>query len=479
MAPLAHCGVCQRKTATPSRDACHKCDFITCRTCARKWCEAHIRPECPSCHATWPRLELVARLGKTYIHGRSHRLCRGKLLRLRAQPLMVWLAPRTDLERRRGEIRLERSNLRRSIQWIRYKIQHPTLWIPGEIAMRAVHRRTEADDDLWTAELGRLRRELRELNASRSIQSTCRVENCAACGLPNVCSTDDGTVVCSRCGVNTCCRCGLSADSPEHRCDPGDVASREWVERECQACPVCGVRTECAGCATALCPVCQTPWNVTNREVVQLLPDRPEHAPFLHLHRIMPAHRIPGESPEVEHCFPVGPCDGVPHPQPLEDELMESVFATGLVDPCRKWIVVLATFLKTAHKVCAYYKARAASQEQLMRYEACYRYMMNRITSDRLNCLLDLADRSGEFYNEVAQVMEGLLHTFNDLVHRLLSDASRHSEIMAEAECAKRLFSDELWQLQSIYNITAPMPVRRFQWFLGRIPAAHEQWFAE
>lgn len=222
------CAVCvenyNRSTRFPV--PCGQCDFLACRQCYETYLLQHPTPRCMGCARLFSRDDLVSKFSKKFIAGslKTHR-------------------ERCLFDMEKAMLPATQPIVERILEDER------------------VHTRIRE----YTAQIHRLRGEIRRLEDRLSVRSTnpqgeerrAFVRKCPNSECRGFLSTQWKCNLCERRTCKECNECIVALE--EHKCDPANVETVKLLAKDSKACPKCGeLIFKIDGCDQMYCVQCHT-----------------------------------------------------------------------------------------------------------------------------------------------------------------------------------------------------------------------------
>jgi len=430
------CDVCCDRRACG--DACARCQFHTCRACARRWAledpSGDASARCPSCASPWDVHEERARLGAAFVAG-AWRAERRRRLARQETPLLRRTAPLARRELRRRALRQRLRQVGDEI--VRMARDEPGRLDESLLALqRALHRSLDAVE----------RAPLAPPSSTRCAHGGC------------VGYVEAG--VCGTCGEATCDRCGAAVVGA-HACDETAVASRAAVAAQCRPCPSCGAPSlRAEGCPVMWCAGCHAFWHWDTGRLL----DARRGAPHNPDHRAWLARTRRATARELDDI----PCGGVPDDETLRWPLMREVSRFGAVDPRAPEVPAACAALWRAQALRRAYP-RDWSAERAN--EALRLALLTRdIDESQFAVRVERDDRTRRFKRDVGDVLEAFVLAGADVLQRFVADdggdgfPATMAAVALELHAVRSVVDAALADLARAHGRTAPRLGAQWRW---------------
>lgn len=215
---------------------CGYCNYSFCKSCFQTYLLNCIEdPQCMNCKRTFNYDFLINSCTATFINS-EYRDHRRNVLFDREKSLLIETQPYAIVEKQKRELENERNKLKKELR---------------ELEVLVSDKRYE----IYKIEnhLRKLNRETVEENEARKFIRKCPISNCRG-----FLST---RWICGMCDSAICNKCN-ELKQENHECNPENVASMEFLNKDTKPCPECGTFIHrISGCSQMYCTNCNTPWD--------------------------------------------------------------------------------------------------------------------------------------------------------------------------------------------------------------------------
>jgi len=251
------CNICVEKynKSTHLEIKCNYCDFSNCRTCFQKYLLDTVDPYCMNCKKIFTK-EFISEnctqvfIGKEYKKHRENVLLdREKSLMPATQVYVILEKQKDKLREQIKEIEKERAKILTTINIFNNRINSLTYQITN-ININNMNNVNNQNQVVQTSQDKERKKFIRK----------CPMKDCRGflsqqwkCG---ICETK----ICNKCNEE---KLDTECDAEDnHRCDPGNVANMELLNKDTKPCPECGTMIfRISGCNQMFCVECHCAWN--------------------------------------------------------------------------------------------------------------------------------------------------------------------------------------------------------------------------
>lgn len=404
--------------------SCAKCDFVTCRSCARRICceFSSNGGACLKCHQLWTTETLRCLLGITfyktvYRTNRRKQLYANEELRF-AETLQV-----VGTEKRRRELKALASRLstdihngRRDLISERHRVY------------TAIHR-------------------LNERTHTSHPLIYCSSEACNGYVI-------DERGTCGKCPTLTCIHCG-ERKNVGHECTESSVQSLRTIRQDCRPCVRCAapsMRTE--GCAVMWCVHCHTFWHWDTMRVIDVKsnpPHNPDHHEWLSNGNLNRSREI-GDVP----------CGGLPEGEELHVALLRELVLGFDVTSFAQDVIGAADAIHYAQRMRRQYPLwwNDARLNEPLRVA----FLIGDIDQDRFSRCLERQERVNVFRRDIGEVLGTFVLAAADIFQRFCSTESHCVETCISIDALRSLTNTTLRALGKEHERTVPILNDRWVW---------------
>lgn len=401
------CSVCCERVTKRMQVTCHFCDYITCKSCAKRFLlEGSINPSCMNCKKPWNREMISEKFGKTFV-GKEYKQKRERDLFETEKALM----PETQ------ELATHQKRLKELNKEIAYVQEH----------LRELKRQKRI------LEAGG---ESSEKKTSTGPVIKCPMEECRG-------FVRSDTHMCGICDTKICKDCREPLNKSTHECDPSTLETVRLLKRDTKSCPKCGVGIhKIEGCDQMYCTQCHTAFSWRTGEIV--IGGRIHNPHYFEYLRRTGGEE--GAAPRREVVAPrreVGdiPCGGLPadwnmRPYYTNKEIMNS----------------FRNFVHIERVEFRNYRTDRIENNRDLRIK----YLNNEISEEQFKRSLQMREKTVEKKREILQVLNTCVVVGSEMMRKLLeeNDITKTTREIAEL----RVFTNEsMEKISKMYNCVVPI----------------------
>ena len=394
------CSVCCERVTKRSQVNCHYCDYLTCKSCTKRFLLDTINPSCMNCKNLWNREVLCEKLGKTFV-GKEYKQKRERDLFETEKALL----PETqDIATRQKRIK----EINREIIFMQNRLRE----------LRNQKRILEAGETPTPT----------PSTEKKGPVIKCPVETCR--GFVN---SSDHT--CGICDTKICkdCREPLSktGEPSDHECDPNTIETVRLLKRDTKSCPKCGVGIhKIEGCDQMYCTQCHTAFSWRTGEIV--IGER-IHNPhyYEYLRRTGAVRREVGDIP----------CGGLPG-----DWQMRPFFSEHAI------MNVFRALVHIERVEFQVYRTDRIGNNRDLRIK----YLNNEITEDQFKKTLQMREKHVEKKREILQVLNTCVVAGSDIMRRVVDKSTSPKDALQELSGLVEFTNESMHKLSKLYNSVVP-----------------------
>lgn len=421
------CEICC--TDTPRHAAaCARCEFVSCRECAKRWIGERGAGTCARCDQPWDSREMYRRLGPTFFKG-AYRAHRAAALAREARPRLHEMRPRAAHETARRRL-----------------VAH----------LHATAHRVRAGERSLVAEMHEAARALRQHvrgHPAASLPSDVPCVACEAEGATGVLRNGQ----CTACRARLCVACGAAVAphaSATHVCDADAVRSRKLIDATCRPCVRCAAPSARAeGCVVMWCVHCHAFWNWETGQLI----DTRRHVPHNPDHRRWVAATSSTAAREIDDI----PCGGMVDVDEVHAGIVRDLMADLVV--ANTHVLTLSTdALMRAQRMRHAYPVQAPDDAVAA---ACMAHLVGDVpTEPGLARSLERIERLHLFRCDVADALGSFVLAGTDLLQRFLGAASDALTTADELEALRELVDAELVVIERVHSRKVPRLSALWAW---------------
>ena len=248
---MATCNICVEKLNKSTRleIKCNYCEFSHCRTCFQKYLLETNEPYCMNCKKIYSNDFIFENCTDVFItkelkkHRQEVLLNQQKSLMPATQPYVVLEKEKNKMRERVRIIEQERSEILRQLTIKQTQINNMNY----EINHMTIHGNHNGTQNTESAERKKFIRKCPMTDCRGFLSQQWKCGTCE-------------TRICNKCNEEKLdTECDLEGN---HRCDPGNVANMELINKDTKPCPECGTMIHrYVGCPMMFCVECHCAWN--------------------------------------------------------------------------------------------------------------------------------------------------------------------------------------------------------------------------
>lgn len=412
---MCDCSVCCETVSKRNVITCHFCDYITCKSCAKKYIlEGTIAPVCMNCKKPWNREALTKNFGKTFI-GKEYKQKRENDLFDTEKALMPETQEIAIRQKRMKDINKEIRDLQERIKVLKHK-----------------KRTLELEEEEATSKKGKS-------SAGPKMMIKCPVGDCR--GFANM-STGYS---CGICETKLCkdCHEPVVATEEDHTCDKNILETIQLLKKDTKNCPKCGVSIhKIAGCDQMYCTQCHTAFSWRTGEIV--IGER-IHNPhyFEYLRRTGGGG---GGGADIRREIGDIPCGGLP----TDWEMRQYYKNTRMMQVFR-----LVTHIERV-EFRNYRTDRIENNRDLR-----IKYLNGEITEDQFKRTLQKREKDVEKKREILQVLNTHVVAGSDIFRKLLRENNEQKAI-DEMEELTKFTNESMEKISKLFVCVVPVIESQF-----------------
>lgn len=406
------CSVCCERVTKRSQVNCNFCEYIACKSCAKRFLLDSINPLCMNCKKPWNREMISEKFGKTFV-GKEYKQKRERDLFETEKALL----PETQ------EIATRQKRLK--------EINREILFVQEHLRELKRQKRAFENGDTPTPTTS---------TEKKGLIIKCPVETCRGF----VCSENH---TCGICDTKICKDCreplGEEDDEHPHECDPNTIETVRLLKRDTKSCPKCGVGIhKIEGCDQMYCTQCHTAFSWRTGEIV--IGERIHNPHYYEYLR-----RTGAERREVGDL----PCGGLPG-----DWQMRPYFNNTAI------MTAFRNFVHIERVEFQVYRTDRIGNNRDLRIK----YLNNEITEEQFKRTLHMREKHVEKKREILQVLNTCVVVGSEIMRRLLDENDETKTTHEVAEL--RAFTNEsMTKISKMYNCVVPVFVESdiATWYLA------------
>jgi hypothetical protein len=395
------CSVCCESVTKKSQVSCHFCDYITCKSCAKRFILDSVNPSCMNCKKPWNREMISEKFGKTFI-GKEYKQKRERDLFETEKALM----PETQEFATRTK---RMKDLNKEIAYVQEHLRE----------LKRQKRILEAGGD-----------PSEKKTSSTGPIIKCPVEECRG-------FVSSVTHSCGICDTKICkdCREPLDKSDDPHECDQNTLETVRLLKKDTKSCPKCGVGIhKIEGCDQMYCTQCHTAFSWRTGEIV--IGGR-IHNP--HYYEYLRRRDGEGAAPRRE----VGdiPCGGLP--------------ADWDMRPYYKNTEIMNAFRNFVHIERVEFRNYGTDRIEGNR-DLRIKYLNNEITEEQFKRTLQMREKTVEKKREILQVLNTCVVVGSDIMRKLLNENDTTKTTREISELIA-FTNESMTKISKMYNCVVPV----------------------
>lgn len=396
------CSVCCERITKKTNVTCHFCDYVSCKSCAKRFLLDSVNPSCMNCKKPWNRETLCENFGKTFVD-KEYKQKRERDLFETEKALLPQAQEIATREKRIKGITREIYMLQERIR----NLKQEKLYLEAGVTKSSGARGHKIKCPLEACR--------GFVDSSDHICGTCETEICKDCHAP----------------LKQTHGSGDKAGALEHTCDPDTLETIRLLKKDTKNCPKCAVGIhKIEGCDQMYCTQCHTAFSWRTGEIV--IGER-IHNPhyFEYLRRTGAAPREIGDIP----------CGGLPG-----DWEMRPFFRNQpIMNAFRNCVHIEQVEFRN-------YRTDRVTNNLDLRIK----YLNNEITEAQFKKTLQMRDKTVEKNREILQVLNTCVVVGAEIMRRILE--KQENEKIAEKEFAElRAFTNEsVAKISKMYKCKVP-----------------------
>lgn len=414
------CSVCCEKITKRNTVTCHFCDFVTCKSCAKRYILESINLSCMNCKKPWNREMLVQKITKTFV-AKEYKLKRERDLFEIEKALLPETQPYANAKKELVDINKEITKLQKRLNELKAK--------------RNFIQNNGVGGDEKT---------IRERIARLTIK--CPAGECRG-------FVDSSNMTCEKCETVLCKDCheplGKSSELEkardkardkanaldktsvlEHKCDPSTVETINLLKRDTKNCPKCSVSIhKIEGCDQMYCTQCHTAFSWRTGEIV--IGERIHNPHYYEYLRSKGLHRR-----EVGDI----PCGGIP----TEWEMRNFHTDNDLM-------MMLRSLVHIERVEFAHYRTDGIRTNRDLRIK----YLNNEITEESFRITLQRREKEVEKNREIFQVLNTCVVAGSDIYRNLLTNKDA-TKAKTELQGLRDFTNESMKKVSKLYGCTVP-----------------------
>jgi hypothetical protein len=365
------CSVCCERVTKRNTVTCHFCDFVTCKSCAKRFVLESINTLCMNCKKPWNREVITQNLGKTFVT-KEYKQKRERDLFETEKALLPETQPFATAKKEIAELNKEIFQLQKRLKELKLK--------------KILLQSGNTDENIF-----------KERAAKLTIK--CPVGECR--GFVN-----SSNMICEVCDVKLCkdCREPLGKDDDgkgeplEHTCDPNTLETVKLLKKDTKSCPKCSVGIhKIEGCDQMYCTQCHTAFSWRTGEIV--IGER-IHNPHYYEYLRKTGGMAPRELGDI-------PCGGIPTEWQMREFVNESEIMS-----------MLRTLVHIERVEFRNYRTDRVQNNRDLRIK----YLNNEISESNFKTTLQRREKDLEKKREILQVLNTCVVAGSDILRSLTND---------------------------------------------------------
>lgn len=390
------CSVCCERVTKRSQVSCHYCDYVTCKSCTKRFILDSVNPSCMNCKKPWNREVLSEKFGKVFIQ-KEYKQKRERDLFETEKALMPETQAIATRQKQIKEINQEIVMLQTRIR----ELKHHKLLLEAGVGVVETPEEKKKNGPIIK----------------------CPVETCRG-------FVSSATHICGICDTKICKDC-REPMGQEHTCDPDTLETVRLLKKDTKSCPKCGVGIhKIEGCDQMYCIQCHTAFSWRTGEIV--IGERIHNPHYYEYLR-----RTGAERREVGDI----PCGGLP-----SDMQMYPYFKNN---------AIMSAFRNFVHiervEFRNYRTDRVAGNRDLR-----IKYLNNEITEEQFKRTLQMREKTTEKKREILQVLNTCVVVGSEILRKLL-DEKDTEKAMLEIEELRDFTNESMTKISKMYNCVVPV----------------------
>lgn len=392
------CSVCCETITKRNVVTCHLCDFVTCKSCTKRFILESINPSCMNCKKPWNREILAQKITKTFLT-KEYKQKRERDLFETEKALLPETQPYAAAKKELADVNREIAQLQKRLRELRQKRNFLQLNGVG-------------GDEVT----------IKERIARLTIK--CPASECRG-------FVDSKNMTCERCETVLCKECHEPLDKGKgHTCNPATVETIKLLKKDTKNCPKCSVSIhKIEGCDQMYCTQCHTAFSWRTGEIV--IGER-IHNP--HYYEFLRARGRPErEMGDI-------PCGGLPS----ERHMREFANHSEIMSMLRSFVHIELVEFRN------YRNDRIQTNRDLR-----VKYLNDEITEEQFKRTLQKREKSVEKNREILQILNTCVVAGSDILRSLMSSKNTDAA-KTELACLRDFTNESMKKVSKLYGCTVP-----------------------